>query len=107
MAVMIKYTKSQYEAKITELEGYYNQLSDHLSTMEGYKEQIFQFWDDPRGQDTAETLNKMITQVRNAMDRTSDLLTFYKSSVEKLSGADISAKSLLTDALGILGSLGI
>ena len=107
MSIMINYTKSQYLAKITELEGYYGQLEQHLGRMEDYKKQMFDFWNDQNAQDAGNVLTIEIRQVRNAMDRTADLLTFYKSAVEKMGGAGSTAKAILEDALSVLGGLGI
>jgi uncharacterized protein YukE len=107
MAFVIKYTKAQYEAKISELDGYRDQLQTHLDRMEGLKDQINQFWDDDNARETYRTLTTEIRQVRNAMDRTDDALNFYKSAIEKLDGANINAGSTIAEALGILGNLGI
>lgn len=106
MAYSIKYTKSQYAAKITELEGQYSQLESHLSSLEGYKEQMYQFWDDENARKTGEALASMIRQVKNSMDRTKDMITFYKSTVEKLDGANIEVASSISDAIGILAKMG-
>ena len=47
MPVILKYTKAQYDAKITELQGYLNELKDHREKMVGLREQMYNFWDDP------------------------------------------------------------
>ena len=104
MALIVKYTKAQYQAKITELEGYYNQLAQHLARMQELKSQMFNFWDDANAQKTGLILSNEIRSVQNAMDRTSDTLTFYKSAIDKLDGADLSVGDILGDALSILGS---
>lgn len=41
------------------------------------------------------------------MDRTHDLLIFYKSAVEKLDGANLDVGQVLESALGTLAGLGI
>lgn len=107
MSFTVRYTKAQYTAKISELEGYYSQLESHLSTMENLKEQMYQFWDDENARTTGTALASEIRQVKNSMDRTKDMLTFYKSAIEKLDGANIAVGSTISDALGILGKLGI
>lgn len=107
MAFIIKYTKAQYTAKITELEGQYSQLESHLSTLEGYKEQMYQFWDDENARTTGQALATMVRQVKNSMDRTKDMINFYKSTIEKLDGANINVSSSISDALGVLGKIGI
>ena len=105
MSISIKYTKGQYQAKIAELEGYYNQLNQHLTNMEELKSQMFSFWNDATARETGQVLAVEIRSVQSAMDRTQDTLTFYKPAIEKLDGANISALDILGDALGILGGL--
>ena len=105
--MMINYTKAQYQAKITELEGQYAQLVQHLERMEELKKQMFDFWNDPNAEKTGEILAIQIRQVKNAMDRTQDLLGFYKSTVEKLDGAGGVVGGLLSQALSILSGTGI
>ena len=43
MPVILKYTKAQYDAKITELQGYLNELKDHREKMVGLREQMYNF----------------------------------------------------------------
>lgn len=107
MSIVVKYTKSQYMTKINELEGYHAELQTHLTRMEELKEQIAQFWNDENGQAAAKALVHEIRQVKNSMDRTSDLLLFYKNCVDKLDSADIDVKSVIESALSLLQGLGI
>lgn len=105
MSIMVKYSQAQYQAKITELEGYIAQLQQHLDTMKELREKMFQFWDDDNARLTGDVLNIQIKSVQSAMDRATDMLIFYKSTVEKMSGANLSISGMLADALGILGDL--
>ena len=106
MAITIKYTKSQYLAKISELEGYYNMLAEHLARMQDLKSKMFEFWDDENARTAGQVLAIKIRHVQNTMDITNDSILFYKSAVEKLDGANLSVGDLLGDALSILGVLG-
>lgn len=107
MSIAIHYTKAQYEAKITELDGYRKMLDNHYQTMEGLKSKIPEFWDDENARTAAQVLQLQMRHVRNSMDRTDDMLTFYRSAVQKLDGANLNVGSMLQDALGVLGSLGL
>lgn len=107
MAISVRYTKAQYQAKIAELEGYYALLEQHLARMIELKDQMFTFWDDSNAQTTGQILVIRINSVRSAMDRTHEMLTFYRSAVEKMDGANLSVGTLLEEALGILGGLGL
>lgn len=104
---MIRYEQSQYQVKIAELEGLQSQLEQHLSNMENLKEQMFQFWNDPNAREAGEVLTILVRQVRNAMDRTTDMLAFYRSTTEKLGGVGGIATNLLSEAISILSGAGI
>ena len=106
MAFILKYSKAQYLAKISELEGYYGQLEQHLQRMEDLKSQMFQFWNDKNAQTTGQILAIEIRSVRSAMDRTNDMLTFYRSTVEQLGGTDGAVGDILQQALSMLSGLG-
>lgn len=106
MAIIINYTKKDYLAKIAELEGYDQNLKTHLETLKGYKEQMFNFWDDPDAQKTGQALVLTIHQVERTMQQTEEMLTFYRSVVEKLGGVGTTTNELLEKALGLLGGLG-
>ena len=71
--------------------------------MEALKEKIYTFWDDANAQQAGIALNKQIRDVKNAMDTTYELLTFYKTAVEKLEGANIQVSDILGDIFGLLG----
>ena len=103
---ILKYSQAQYQAKISELESYYAQLEQHLQTMENLKSNMFSFWDDKNAQTDGQILAMEIRNVRSAMDRTNDMLTFYKSAVEKLGGTDSAVDDLLQGALNLLSGMG-
>ena len=85
MPAVLKYTKAQYEAKISELENLLGQLKDHREKMATLKDQMLD----------------------NSMLSTNDMLRFYQGAVDKLGGTDSAVSGLLGDALGILGALGV
>lgn len=105
--ITVRYTKAQYMARITELEGYHGQLQQHLEKLEELREQVFVFWEDANAEKIGKILDIQIRQVQNSMDRTHDLLIFYKSAVEKLDGANLDVGQMLESALGTLAGLGI
>ena len=100
--ITVRYTKAQYMARITELEGYHGQLQQHLEKLEELREQVFVFWEDANAEKIGKILDIQIRQVQNSMDRTHDLLIFYKSAVEKLDGANLDVGQVLEAALGTL-----
>ena len=105
MAFSVTYTQAQYQAKITELEGYYKQLELHLGRMQELRNQMFDFWNDENAQTTGLILSNEIRAVQTAMDRTADTITFYKSTIDKMEGANIDVVNTLQDALGLIAGL--
>ena len=102
MSIIINYAKKDYLAKITELEGYHKQLTEHLAKMQELKSQIPNFWEDENAQKTGEILNIQIHSTERTMAQVEDNLTFYRSIIEKLGGVGSSANELLEKALGII-----
>lgn len=105
MSIIINYAKKDYLAKITELEGYHRQLSDHLGKMQEYKSQIPNFWEDENARTTAEILSIQIRSTERTMAQVEDNLTFYRSIIEKLGGVGSSTDEMLKKALGIISGV--
>lgn len=106
MSIIINYTKKDYLAKISELEGYKKMLESHLASMMEYRGQMFDFWDDPAAQKTGIILNSMINRVKFTMDQTEEMLFFYRGAVEKFTGVGSTTDELLEKALGLLSGVG-
>lgn len=105
MAITVNYEKAQYQAKITELEGYNNQLSEHLSRMEELKSRIFDFWDDENGRKAGQALAQQIRHVQSTKDKTTEMINFYKSTIEEIDGVNLNVSGLLESAISILGTV--
>ena len=102
MALTIKYTKGQYLAKLTELENYYSQLDTHLTRLKELKDQMYNFWDDSNAQKTGLILSQQIRYVQTTMDHVNYAITLYKSTVEKLDGANLNVGDILDTVLSLL-----
>lgn len=105
--LIIKYDKALYEAKITELQGYWNQLDGHLATMKDLKKQMFEFWNDETSEKVGLTLSEKIRVVKSTMDQTQQTIDFYRAAVQKLEGSNIGALGAADDALSIVTKLGL
>lgn len=106
MAVTIKYTKAQYQAKIDELEAYYNELARHLTTLENLKSQMFNFWNDENARKAADSLVNTIAKVKGEMNYTREMIIMYKNIVAKLDSTNASMSDLLEEASSMLKLLG-
>lgn len=106
MPVILKYSKGEYQAKISELEGFYNQLNQHLDRMNKLKSEMYNFWNDERARKAGLVLTGEINSVRSAMDRTLDMINFYKSAVAKFDGSIASIEDVLEYAQFLVGGGG-
>ena len=106
MAVVIKYTKAQYQAKIDELEAYYSELARHLTNLENLKSQMFDFWNDENARKAADSLVNTIVKVKGEMNYTREMIIMYKNIVAKLDSTNASMSDLLEEASSILNLLG-
>lgn len=104
---MLKYTRHEYEEKISELEGYNTRLNQHLERLEGFKTQIPGFWDDAKAAKTIEALNASIARVKHASERTSNLRKSYQKVVEEMAQQDQQVDSALDKAIDLLKGLDI
>ena len=106
MAVVIKYTKAQYQAKIDELEAYYSELARHLTNLENLKSQMFDFWNDENARKAEDSLVNTIAKVKGEMNYTREMIIMYKNIVAKLDSTNASMSDLLEEASSMLKLLG-
>jgi len=105
MSVIINYTKSQYLAKITELQGYYDMLAAHLDKLKGLKDQVVEFWQDDSSEKTLQLLQITINDVERSMQRTNEMLIFYRTTVEKMDASGSFADGSFEKLFGLVGLL--
>lgn len=102
-AVLVKYNQNQYNAKITELEGYYTRLSTYLDRMVELKEQIFDFWQDEDGRKAAIALQLQIESTQTTMDQLMGSINSYKTIVAEL---DVTKTQVSGDVDAAIQALG-
>lgn len=83
MAVILKYTASVYQAKITSFESLNAQLMAHLETLEGLKNQIPGFWEGEQTGKFIEAISKAIVKVRQASDNVNGLRRVYQETMDE------------------------
>jgi len=103
--IIVKYTTAQYEAKITLLEGYYNQLAEKKERLTELRDQLTTFWDDDNSPKVYQCLSTIIGNLNNIMVRANDVIVGTRALVQKLDGTNIEVGSMLGDALSALSSL--
>lgn len=103
--IIIKFQKSVYDKKISELKGYANKLDSHLTTLQGYKQQIINFWKDKTGDEYVRAIDKQIQQLTTARQRVEDLSNLYDELKAALDSAQNTVTEKVNEISSIVGSL--
>lgn len=103
----LQYTKTQYDEKISELEGHNAQLEQHLAQLEGLKSSIPGFWNDEKADKTIKSIETAITQVKSASERVQNLRKTYEDVVNELETKKTEASGRLDEAHALLTGLEI
>lgn len=96
MAIILKYSASVYQAKITIFESLNAQLNSHLETLEGLKEQIPGFWEGEQTRKFITAISKVIVKVRQASDNVAGLQRVYQETVDE----QVRLNSAVDDMVG-------
>ena len=100
--MVIKYNQQTYQAKIDILEGYYQTLGTHLTRMEALKSEMFNYWNDESAQKAGVALTLTIGDTRDAMDKVTDQMTFFRSLIDQLEGTRGTVDELLELAVKVI-----
>ena len=103
--ILIKYSKSVYQAKINQLNAYLTQLNAHLQTLETYRDQLGQFWADEDAREYSTTITTSIISVRQAANRVNELQLLYTGIVDQLTKSSTVVDTLLESAKSIAGNM--
>lgn len=98
MAVILNYSKSVYENKINQLQQLAGELSVHLSTLEGKRNELRNFWDDTQGQKYFDVITEQLHNVRNAIEQVNKMKYTYSDILGGLTTASTTVDSLIEDA---------
>ena len=82
--VALKYSKSQYQEKIDKLDNCARKLEQHLSNLEGYKEQLKSIWDDEYAAKYQVELEKEIKSVKNAQEQVNNQIQMWQSAIKEM-----------------------
>lgn len=103
--IIIKYQKSIYDKKITELKGYANELDGHLTVLEGYKSEVRNFWKDDTGDNYVHIIEEQIQQLKTARQRVDGLSNLYDELKAALDSAKNTVTEKVQDIKGIVAAL--
>ena len=102
---VIKYAKSHYDKKISELQGYAAKLDSHLSTLQSYKSEIPGFWGDTTGEDYVKVIDSQIQQLTVARQRIDDLSNMYDAIKDAMDTAKNTVDEKVDEISAIIGGL--
>lgn len=102
MSANLNYKKAEYESVINQLDTYYSQLSTHLETLEGLKDQINEFWINKSAEESIEALREIIKDVKAKMDEIQQKQAYLKSVIEQIDAKDENNSNLIEEALKVL-----
>ncbi len=80
----LKYSKSQYQEKIDKLENCARKLEQHLSNLEGFKEQLKNIWDDEAARRYMSELEKQIKSVKNAQEQVNNQIQMWQKAIKEM-----------------------
>ena len=92
---LFRYTKNEYEQRITELESYITELDGHLVDMRSLREQIVQFWDDDNAREVSRELDRTIDETVREMSASKSYLQTLRTVVSELDGS----KGVITETI--------
>ena len=93
---ILKYSASVYNAKITRLDTLHGLLQTHLDALEGYKDQIKNFWDDDQSPQYITGIANQITKVKGAMDNIKMAIAEYQGVSDRMT----QGGQLVDEAMG-------
>lgn len=105
--MIINYSKTVYDNKISELESYIKQLDGHRANLEGYRDKIRNVWDDSEAERYYSNLSEQILAVKNAAQRTTDLKTIYERASADFAKQKALTSGLIGDSETAIKALGI
>lgn len=100
--IVLNYSRSYYEQKITALENYSRQLEQHLNTLDTLKGKIKDFWKDDDAITYMKTLNAQIGSVRRAQDMVNNLRATYAGLQHEIKKTQAKVTIDIEDISGML-----
>ncbi len=104
---VVKYSKQQYLAKISTLQGLFNELGNHLNTMEGLRDRFTQIYTDGNADDLIKELNTQIKAVRNAQNQVNEQMQLWEAAIKEMEDTVTDQNPLIEDIHGLVSSLDI
>jgi len=104
--IILNYSGSHYEQKISTLENYANQLEQHLNTLEGLKNQVTEFWQDDDAGEYLKALTRQIMSVRTAQEMVNNVRMTYTNAKSEITKTKDAVNVNIGDINGLLKIVG-
>ncbi|MGF0143987.1 hypothetical protein [Sharpea azabuensis] len=105
--IIINYSKSKYDAKISELQGYIKELEGHQAKLESYEQQLFSAWNDANAAEYKIALQKQTKAVKNAINRAKSLKDIYQQASDALKNQKNVFQQTVEEVSKAIDTLGI
>lgn len=105
--IIINYSKSKYDAKISELQGYIKELEGHQTKLESYEQQLFSAWNDANAAEYKTALQKQTKAVKNAINRAKSLKDIYQQASDALKNQKNVFQQTVEEVSKAIDTLGI
>ena len=105
--LIINYSKSKYDAKISELQGYVRELEKHQSAIEGYRKRLRSVWNDSDAEKYEKILGKQAKAVWTAANRAKSLKDAYQKVSDDLQRQKTTSEGIIDGINSALNALGI
>lgn len=105
--IIVRYSKAQYQEKISRLDGCVKKLDTHLSTMEALRDQFKQVWDDDVAMQYYEQIKVQIQAVKNAHEATNRQIDMWQEVIREMEESTANSAKSIEDIRSLIGALGI
>lgn len=85
--VILKYSASVYQAKLTKFDSLNDQLNAHLETLEGLRDRIQSYWKSDEATKYITSISRAIVRVKQASDNVAGLRRTYQETMDEMGRA--------------------
>lgn len=102
---VLKYNQAVYENSISVAQNYLNKLDGHISTLEGYEDQLFQYWDDDKAQRWYQVIEEALEGVNSIRREFVGRIDLYNRVIGQIEQQATLTETAANDAYNHLESI--
>lgn len=105
--IILRYSKSEYQEKISRLSNCLSKLDKHLASLEGYENQLKQYWDDDTAESYHKVIKKEIKAVKNSQEQVGNQIMMWENAIKEMEDTVGQQTAKIDDMTSILNALDI